>query len=220
MTPQEKLFVQIAFNKKYIDEATIQQAILWQNQYEQRGLSVSIPQVLLKSKLLSPEQMQDIQTEYRFRTSTIPPLSTMEKNPPHEPISAIGSNDPISAIGSSDPISAIASSDPISAIGSNEPISAIGSSQHPTNPPLKSDIYQRPATKTFSPGDKIFNHYTIGKELGRGGMGIVYKAYDTKLKRTVALKLLLGKQVTPVQQERFTREAEAMAQLNHRNIII
>ena len=221
MTPQEKLFVRIAFNKKYIDEAAIQQAILWQNQYSQRGLSVSIPQVLLKSKLLSPEQMQDIQAEYKFRTSTIPPLSTMENKPSVNKPATIGSNEPVSAIGSSDPVSAIGSSDPVSAIGSSDPVSAIDSNQHPTNPPLESDIYQRPqtVTKPFSSGDKIFNHYTIGKELGRGGMGVVYKAYDTKLKRTVALKLLLAKQVTALQQERFTREAEAMAQLNHPNII-
>ncbi|BBM87753.1 serine/threonine-protein kinase [Candidatus Uabimicrobium amorphum] len=206
MTPQEKLFIQIAFNKKYIDEAAIQQAILWQNQYSQRGLSVSLPQVLLQSKLLSPEQMQDIQTEYTFRTSTIPPLSAVEKDKP-----ALG------------PVSAIGSNDPVSAIGSNDPVSAIGSNKYPTNQSRESGIHrssQASATsKTFKPGDKVFNHYTVGKELGRGGMGIVYKAYDTKLKRTVALKLLLSQQVSPVQQERFTREAEAMAQLNHPNII-
>ncbi len=63
------------------------------------------------------------------------------------------------------------------------------------------------------------SHYQIVSELGRGGMGIVYKAEDTKLNRTVAIKVLpvaaLGNEDD---KARFFREAQAAAQLHHANI--
>jgi len=63
------------------------------------------------------------------------------------------------------------------------------------------------------------SHYRIVGELGRGGMGVVYKAEDTKLKRTVALKLLpLSTLGNEEDRARFFREAQAAAQLHHANI--
>jgi serine/threonine protein kinase len=67
-------------------------------------------------------------------------------------------------------------------------------------------------------GTKL-SHYTIDAEIGRGGMGIVYKATDTKLDRTVALKLLPSTALTNQDDRtRFYREAKAAAQLHHPHI--
>jgi len=63
------------------------------------------------------------------------------------------------------------------------------------------------------------SHYKITAELGRGGMGIVYRAQDTKLNREVALKLLPSSALaTEEDRARFYREAQAAAQLHHTNI--
>ena len=66
---------------------------------------------------------------------------------------------------------------------------------------------------------KQIGRYQILSELGRGGMGIVFKAQDSKLQRIVALKVLIGNILTQERKERFFVEARSMAQLDHNSII-
>ena len=63
-------------------------------------------------------------------------------------------------------------------------------------------------------------HYELDCEIGRGGMGIVYRARDRRLKRTVAIKVLPPELAFRSEiRSRFLREAETAAQLSHPNIV-
>jgi serine/threonine-protein kinase len=67
------------------------------------------------------------------------------------------------------------------------------------------------------------DRYRITERLGMGGMAVVYKAYDTRLERDVAIKLIRTKEIPESQHERlmkrFEREAKSQARFTHRNIV-
>jgi serine/threonine protein kinase len=66
---------------------------------------------------------------------------------------------------------------------------------------------------------KRLHKYELLERVGQGGMGILYRAHDPDLDRVVAVKVLRGDFSVPDAEERFTREARALARLKHQNIV-
>src|ERR1700721_71019 len=77
----------------------------------------------------------------------------------------------------------------------------------------------RPMTDFPSPAGKVLGHYRIEGQLGAGGMGVVYSAYDTVLQRKVAIKVMGNRAlVDQTARELLLHEARTASSLNHPNI--
>jgi len=97
-------------------------------------------------------------------------------------------------------------------VGEVDPDRPTGVDQRATSPTAASS--PKPASWPTLEG------YTLLSEVGRGGMGVVYKALDLKLKRPVALKTIIaGELATPESLVRFQVEAETVARLQHSNVV-
>src|SRR5687768_12392609 len=66
---------------------------------------------------------------------------------------------------------------------------------------------------------KLADRYEVVAEIGRGGMGVVYRARDPRLNRDVAVKLVASSELSADTQERFQREAQIVAQMDHPGIV-
>jgi eukaryotic-like serine/threonine-protein kinase len=106
-----------------------------------------------------------------------------------------------------------------------EPTAASGSSPAQAQPPRDTQFEENlqlhirselPAASTSRPE---LPDYEILEVLGEGGMGIVFKARQRSLKRTVALKMVSGNRFSPGTRRRFQIEAETIARLHHPNIV-
>src|SRR5262245_53170692 len=88
-------------------------------------------------------------------------------------------------------------------------------------------LLAQPAAKTSMAGSSVsvfttgleIGSYKIESQVGEGGMGVVYKALDTKLNRPVAVKLLSDKLADAAARRRFQREAQTASSLNHPHIL-
>ena len=77
-----------------------------------------------------------------------------------------------------------------------------------------------PSPGPLDAGTPSLGDFRIIREIGRGGMGVVYEAQQISLKRRVAIKVLrFGTLADPAERLRFQREAETVAQMHHTNIV-
>lgn len=71
----------------------------------------------------------------------------------------------------------------------------------------------------FAPGDRVAERYMIEERVGKGGMGVVYRAHDTLVDENVALKFLAPQLLTEKGRQLFLREAQVARRLRHENIV-
>ena len=100
-----------------------------------------------------------------------------------------------------------------------EPSGSVPAAPPPVAVPEATARPKQVGTESPSPGPSESQHYKVGREIAKGGMGRILEAEDTDLRRKVAMKVMLSDDATGESQGRFIREAEVLARLEHPNIV-
>ena len=117
------------------------------------------------------------------------------------------------------PVAAGAASDPLRTRGSEESPALYLAETRDSGEQAVLDRARPAGGDRIQTGERVGRYITVSR-LGVGGMGVVLAAYDPELDRKVALKLLRTPgQASPHAQLRLQREAQALAKLNHRNVV-
>ena len=82
----------------------------------------------------------------------------------------------------------------------------------------RNESKRRPSAES-RPQPTMLGRYVVLGELGRGGMSVVYAAYDPELDRRVALKVVRADQLSETHRARLHREAQALARLSHPSVV-
>jgi Tol biopolymer transport system component/tRNA A-37 threonylcarbamoyl transferase component Bud32 len=95
----------------------------------------------------------------------------------------------------------------------------LAAEEGPLENPIVTELARQPLPE-LNRGEML-GHYRVETRIGQGGMGVVYRAWDMRLNRRIALKILRPDQLNdPVQRQRLVREARAASSLLHPNIVV
>lgn len=194
---REALFGKVLIRKGILSAEEVRKAIRAQHRFREQGENLRLGEVLVKIGLLEPEQVRHL-------------LALVGKRLMHCPRCGRNFN--------------VKHGEPDHEVEC--PRCRVPLVHPPDAKSLNAHATQILPAVQLDPGDardrsgKPFGRYRLLQELGRGGMGVVWKAWDTQLKRVVALKQVLsGGSVSPEQIQRFMQEARLAAHLRHPNII-
>jgi len=86
-------------------------------------------------------------------------------------------------------------------------------------PPLRPRLCKAPLKQNYPTGSTFAGRYQVIEELGKGGMGKVYKVFDTKIKEKIALKLIKPEIASDRETiERFSNELKLARKIRHKNV--
>ncbi|MDQ7780338.1 MAG: tetratricopeptide repeat protein [Planctomycetota bacterium] len=221
---EDVLFGQVALKTGIGQPTQINQALRIQEQMHSQGVTVRLGELMVRQGFLKPDEVKTIlaiqnktilscpKCNENFnvrdlvpgRAARCPKCSTELVLPKQEHV--ISASSAVTAMSAG---GAAAGRDGLTAAQqSSKDLEAEGYRGEEFGPPVS------------TPGGAPTPRYRLIALLGQGGMGKVYKAWDCKLKRLVALKQILSEGTTDANQiERFIREAHAAAKLEHPNIV-